>query len=223
MHWDNWSHAWNLISPNIANSVFISTFSTVLSMLLALAAAYFFARLKVPLAGFFWNAILLLLMMPAVANLVPLFRLLGDLNLLNTLSALILVGASGGQIFCVFVLRNFVEEIPFDLFEAAEIDGANHFQQMWIIVMPLCGPILGTLGVMQFITEWNEFVLPLIVMRDHNTLPVMVALQRLAGEYIIFYGPLMSGYAIASIPIIVLFMFSMKLFVRGMTEGGTKG
>jgi ABC-type glycerol-3-phosphate transport system permease component len=103
------------------------------------------------------------------------------------------------------------------------MDGANHFYQLWRIVVPLSGPILGTVGVMQFIAAWNEFVLPLIVMRDHARLPVMVQLLRMAGEYIKFWGPMMAGYALASIPIILLFIFSMKLFVRGLTEGAIKG
>jgi ABC-type glycerol-3-phosphate transport system permease component len=162
-------------------------------------------------------------MMPAIANLVPLFTLLRDLSLLNTLSALIIVGASGGQIFAIFMLRGFVTDIPQDLFEAAEIDGANHFRQMTTVVLPLSGPILGTVGVMHFISQWNDFVLPLIVMRDHARLPVMVQLLRMAGEYIKLWGPLMAGYAIASIPIIILFVFSMKLFIKGMTEGAVKG
>jgi ABC-type glycerol-3-phosphate transport system permease component len=223
LHWHNWLDAWNLISSSVANSIFISTLGTALTLCFALSGAYFFARMRMPLSGFFWNALLVLLMMPSVANLVPLFRLLADLNLLNTLAALIIVGTSVGQIFAIFVLRNFVADIPQDLFEAAEIDGANHFQQMRMVVLPLCGPILGTVGVMHFISEWNEFVLPLIVIRDSASLPVMVQLQRLAGEYIKFFGPLMAGYAIASIPVIVLFTFSMRLFVKGMTEGSIKG
>ena len=78
-------------------------------------------------------------------------------------------------------------------------------------------------GVMQFVSAWNDFVLPLIVMRDQSRLPVMVQLLRLAGEYIKYWGPLMAGYALASLPIIILFIFSMKLFVRGLTEGAVKG
>lgn len=223
LHPENWREAARLVMPSVANSLFISLSSTALTLAVALGAAYFFARYRMPLASFFWNAILLMMMMPAVANLVPLFRLLADLNLLNTMTALILVGASGGQIFAIFVLRNFVAELPKDLFEAAEIDGAGHFLQMRRIVLPLCGPILGTVGVMHFISEWNEFVLPLIVMRDAANLPVMVQLLRLAGEYVKFWGPLMAGYALASIPLIILFTFSMKLFTRGLTEGAVKG
>ncbi len=223
LHPENWIEAWRLVTPTVANSVFVSTAATFLILSFALCAAYFFARLRMPLSGFFWNAILVLMMMPMIANLVPLFRLLKDLNLLNTLAALVLVGAASGQVFAIFVLRNFVADIPGDLYEAAEIDGASHFQQLRNVVLPLSGPILGTVGVMQFLTAWNEFVLPLIVMRDHSRLPVMVQLLRMAGEYLKFWGPLMAGYAMASIPIIILFVFSMKLFVRGLTEGAVKG
>ncbi len=223
LHWDNWAVAWKMITPCLANSVFISVTSTVATLGLALSASYFFARYQMPFSSFIWNAILILMMMPAIANLIPLFRLLRDLNLVNTLSALIIVGASSGQIFAIFVLRSFVEEIPKDLFEAAEIDGAGHFKQMMIIVLPLAGPILGTVGVMNFIGQWNDFVMPLIVIRDHARLPVMVQLLRMAGEYIKLWGPLMAGYAMASIPIIVLFILTMKLFTKGLTEGGVKG
>lgn len=222
-HWENWSFAWKMIMPSIANTAFIAIVGTILTLFCALCAAYFFARKQMPLAHLFWNALLILLMMPSVANLAPLFRLLKDMNLLNTLTALILVGTAAGQVFAIFVLRNFVEEIPKDLFEAAEMDGANHFTQMRVVVLPLCGPILGTIGVMHFINEWNEFVLPLIVMRDAESLTVMVQLQRLSGEYVKYFGPMMAGYALASIPVILLFMASMRLFVRGMTEGGVKG
>ncbi len=223
MHWENWATAWAMVSPTVANSIFLSTSATFLIVIFGLAGAYFFARLKVPLSSFLWNALLLLMMMPMIANLVPLFILLRDMNLLNTLTALILVGASGGQAFAIFVFRNFIADIPQDLFEAAEIDGANHFQQLKLVVIPLSGPIMGTVAVMQFLGQWNEFVMPLIVMREQARLPVTVQLIRMAGEYIKLWGPLMAGYAIASIPVIILFTFSMKLFVKGLTEGAVKG
>ncbi len=223
IHWDNWATAWAMVSPTVANSIFLSTTATFLIVIFGLAGAYFFARLKVPGSSFLWNALLLLMMMPMIANLVPLFILLRDMSLLNTLTALILVGASGGQAFAIFVFRNFIADIPQDLFEAAEIDGANHFQQLKLVIIPLSGPIMGTVAVMQFLGQWNEFVMPLIVMREQARLPVTVQLIRMAGEYIKLWGPLMAGYAIASIPVIILFTFSMKLFVKGLTEGAVKG
>jgi ABC-type glycerol-3-phosphate transport system permease component len=222
-HFENWTESWNRIMPTVANSIFISIAATSLTLMFAVCAAYFFARQKMPMSTFLWNAILVLMMMPMIANLMPLFILLRDMSLLNTLTALIIVGASAGQVFSIFVLRSFVADIPQDLFEAADIDGANHFQQIRTIVLPLAAPILGTVGVMQFIALWNDFVLPLIVIRDHAQLPVMVELLRLSGEYIKYWGPMMAGYTIASIPVVILFVFSMRLFIRGLTEGAIKG
>lgn len=223
LHFQNWGHAWETVIPVLANSIFITTASTVVTLVLALGAAYFFARVKVPGSAFLWNAILILMMMPTVANLVPLFILLKNLSLLNTLTALVAVGAAGGQVFAIFVLRNFVADIPQELFEAAEMDGASHLRQMFMIVAPLSGPILGVVGLMHAIGQWNDFVLPLILMRDHARLPVMVELLRMAGEYIKLWGPLMAGYALASIPVIALFIACMRLFTRGLTEGAVKG
>lgn len=222
-HWENWSAAARLVMPTVANSIFISGFATIITLVLALLAAYFFARLRLPAHGLLWNALLLLMMLPAIANLVPLFRILHDLNLLNTLTALILVGASGAIVFAVFVLRAFIADIPQDLFEAAEIDGASHWRQLHTVVTPLSGAVLGTIAITVFVNVWNDFVLPLIIMRDQARLPVMVQLIRMAGEYIKYWGPMMAGYSLASIPIVVLFMLSMKLFIRGLTEGAVKG
>jgi ABC-type glycerol-3-phosphate transport system permease component len=223
LHWENWKKSWDLVSPSVANSIFMSTTGTILTLIFSLCAAYYFARLRVPMSGLFWNAILILMMMPMIANLVPLFILLGKMKLLNTYTAIILVGAASGQMFAIFVLRNFVADIPQGLFDAADIDGASHFQQIKNIVLPLSGPILGTVGVMNFITAWNEFVLAMIVMNDQNKLPITVQLLRMMGEYIKDWGPLMAGYAITSIPVVILFIFSMKLFIKGMTEGAVKG
>jgi ABC-type glycerol-3-phosphate transport system permease component len=223
LHWENWAIAWSAVVPALANSIFITCCSTVLTLVFALGGAYFFARVKVPGSMFLWNALLLLMMMPTIANLVPLFRLLIDLNLANTLTALIAVGAAGGQVFAIFMLRNFIADLPQALFEAAELDGASHLRQLLTIVVPLSGPILGVIGVMHAISQWNEFLLPLIVIRDHARLPVMVQLLRMAGEYIKLWGPLMAGYALASLPIIALFILCMRLFTRGLTEGAVKG
>ncbi len=222
-HWGNWKFAFESVMPALANSIFISFSATILVVSMALLAAYFFSRLKMPLSSFFWNAILILMVMPTIANLVPLFRILKSMGLLNTLTALVIVGASEGVVAAIFILRRFIADIPGDLFEAAEIDGAGHFKQLMVIVIPLSGPILGTVAVMQFIFQWNQFILPLVVIRDKELLPITVQLLRLSGEYIKFWGPLMAGYCLASIPLILLFAFSMKLFVKGLSEGAVKG
>lgn len=221
--WENWAFGIRLILPYVANTVFVAVTGTVASLFVALMAAYFFARYRMPLHGFFWSAFLLLMLMPSVANIVPLFTLLKSMNLLNTLWALIIVGVAGGQVFNIYVLRNFIEEIPRDLFEAAEMDGATHFQQLIHIVIPMSGPILGTLAILSFLNMWNDFLLPLIILRDQELFTIGVGLIFLDGEYVKEWGRIMAAFFIASIPLIILFLFTMKLFVRSLSAGAIKG
>lgn len=222
-HWENWTYALKLILPYAANSIFVAFSGTALTLAFALAAAYFFARHRSWLSRFIWSVFLLLLLMPGIANLVPLFALLKQLNLLNTLYALVIVGTAGAQAFCVFVLRGFIEDIPKDLFEAAEIDGASHWQRLRHIVVPLSGPVLGTLAILTFLNKWNEFLLPLIVLRDRDLFTIGVGLIHLDGEYVKHWGHIMAAYAVAAIPLLVLFLFMMRLFVRGLSQGALKG
>ena len=222
LHAENWAVAWDTIRDSVGNTIYTAVIATALTLFFALAGAYFFARLRVPLSGFLWNALLILMMYPAIASLIPLYRLLGTMGLLNTLTAIVVVWVATGQAASIFVLTTFVADVPRDLFEAAEIDGAGHFRQMWSVVRPLSGPILGTVGIMVFVGFWNDFILPLVVLRDNEKLTIMVQLMRMSGEYIKYWGPMMAGYALASVPVIVLFVLSMRLFVRGISEGALK-
>jgi len=222
-HWENWAFGIRLIGPYIANTVFVAVSGTAFSLCFAILGAYFFARYKMPFSGVLWSAFLVLMLLPSVANIVPLFTLLKELSLLNTLTALIAVGVAGGQVFNIFVLRNFIEELPKDLFEAAEMDGASHFQQIINIVIPMSGPIIGTLAILAFLGKWNEFLLPLIVLRDKELFTLGVGLIYLDGEYVKQWGQIMAAYFIASLPLIVIFLFCMRLFVRGLSAGAIKG
>ena len=221
--WANYAFAAKLILPYVANTVFVAVSGTVLSLALALFGAYFFARYKMPFSSLLWSAFMVLMLLPGIANIVPLFSLLKDLSLLNTLYALIVVGIAGGQVFNIFVLRGFIEDIPKDLFEAAEMDGAGHFQQIVNIVVPMSGSILGTLAILAFLGKWNEFLLPLIVLRDKELFTLGVGLIYLDGEYVKQWGQIMAAYFLAAIPLIILFLFTMRLFVKGLSQGAIKG
>jgi multiple sugar transport system permease protein len=219
----NWGYGLKTILPYVSNTVFVAVTGTVVSLFLSLLGAYFFARYKMPFSGVLWGAFMLLMLLPGVANIVPLFTLLKELSLLNTLWALIVVGVAGGQVFNLFVLRNFIEDLPKDLFEAAEIDGASHLKQIVNVVIPLSGPIIGTLAILTFLGKWNEFLLPLIVLRDKELFTLGVGLIYLDGEYVKQWGQIMAAYFIAAIPLIVIFLFCMRLFVRGLSAGAVKG
>lgn len=221
--WGNWWFALKLIGPYVANTVFVAVTGTVCSIALALLGAYFFARYRLPGSGVLWSLFMVLMLLPGIANLVPLFTLLKELSLLNTLWALIVVGVAGGQVFNIYVLRNFIEDLPKDLFEAAEMDGAGHLQQIRHIVIPMSGSILGTLSIMAFLGKWNEFLLPLIVLRDQELFTLGVGLIYLDGEYVKQWGQIMAAYCFAAIPLIILFLFTMRLFVKGLAQGAIKG
>ncbi|MEX2605771.1 MAG: carbohydrate ABC transporter permease, partial [Kiritimatiellia bacterium] len=133
------------------------------------------------------------------------------------------VYVTGGQVVQIFILRNFIEEIPQDLFDAAEVDGASPFKQVYHIVLPMSGSVLSTLGILQFIGLWNDYILPLIVMRDDSMLTLAVGLVRMDGEYVKDWGALMAGFTIASIPMVLIFLFTMRLFVKGLAAGAVKG
>jgi ABC-type glycerol-3-phosphate transport system permease component len=221
--WENYVHAAKLVLPYVANTVFVAVSGTVISLALALLGAYFFARYKMPYSSILWSAFMVLMLLPGIANIVPLFVLLKELSLLNTLYALIVVGVAGGQVFNIFVLRGFIEDIPKDLFEAAEMDGAGHFQQIVNIVVPMSGSIIGTLGILAFLGKWNEFLLPLIVLRDKELFTLGVGLIYLDGEYVKQWGQIMAAYVLAALPLIVIFLFTMRLFVKGLSQGAIKG
>lgn len=223
LHWENWVYGWKLVSGYIANSLLVTTSSVVATLIMALLGSYAFARYQFPGKTFLWYALLALLFMPGIMNLVPLFILMRDLNLLNSLWGLSLLYAVGGQVFCVFVLRNFIEEIPPDLFEAAEMDGATPMQQIFTIVIPMSGSILATLAILQFLSGWNNFIMPLVFITDEYKQLIPVGLMRLDGEYVKQWGQMMAGFTIAAIPLVLIFIFTMRLFVKGLTAGAVKG
>ncbi len=103
------------------------------------------------------------------------------------------------------------------------MDGASHAQRILHVVFPMSLPIISTLAILRFIASWNQFVLPLIVLRDEAKFPIAVKLYQLEGAYLKEWGPLMAGYALAAIPLIVLFLFTMRYFVKGISSGAVKG
>lgn len=222
-HWENYVVGWQHIGDKIFNTSFVAFTTVILSLAIAVLGAFFFARYKMPGSQILFSIFMVLMMYPGVANMVPVFKLITSMGLYNSHWALILSGIAGAQAFTIYVLRNFIEDIPKDLFDAVEIDGGKVWHQIWHIVVPMSMPIIGTLAILKIIGSWNNFVSPLLYIRDSNRQMLSVALLYLDGEYTKQWGVLMAGYTIASLPLIILFLFCMRLFVKGLTAGAVKG
>jgi ABC-type glycerol-3-phosphate transport system permease component len=223
-HWENWSKAWGIVQTYIANSIVTSVSGVIIGMIMVILTSYVLARYRFPGRSVIYYGIIASMFLPGTAaSLVTLFALLEELQLINSLWALIVVGAAGGQVIGIFILKQFIEDIPKELFESAQIDGAGHLQQIYNIVLPMSGSILATVAIMKFLGLWNNVILPLVIMRDDHKLTIPVGLLRLEGEYVKQWGEMMAGYTISSLPLIILFIFTMRLFVKGLAAGAVKG
>ena len=147
----------------------------------------------------------------------------GGKGLINTRWALILPYIASGQVFAIFILRSFIAGLPEDLFEAARIDGAGELSILRTVVVPLSMPILGTIAIMNILSVWNDYVWPYIVISDDAKRTLTIGLQVFRGQYGSSYGPMMAGYVLASLPLLLLFLFTMKQFIQGATSGTLKG
>jgi len=223
-HWENWGIAWDMVKDPIWNSIFVSPLSTTITITMVLMTAYALARYRFPGRNVIYYGIIASMFLPGTAaTLVTVFNLLKNLGLVNSLWALVLMGSNAGQIAGVFLIKQFLEDIPTSLFEAAEMDGAGHFHQIFHIVIPMSIPVISICMITDFLGTWNNMILPLIILRDEELLTIPVALMRLEGEYVKQYGQMMAGYAISSVPLIILFIFCMKTFVKGLAHGAVKG
>ncbi len=222
--WENWAIGWHSVSGYIFNSIFVSFLGTLSTLIIVLMSAYAIARYRFPGKSVLYYLIMATMFLPGtVAALVTLFNLLRQMGLINNLWALVLMASVSGQVTGVFILRNFIEDIPKELFESAQIDGAGHLQQIRHIVLPMSASIISVTCIMDFLASWNNVILPLLLIRDDQLMTIPVGLFHLDGEYVKQYGQLMAGYAISSIPLLVIFVFSMKFFVKGLSAGAIKG
>lgn len=236
LHGENYAAAWQAISGYIFNSVIVSVLSGLGVLTVASLSAYVFARHRFPGATVLFYAILSLMMIPGVLSLISSFMWMkqfplaggnnlwgqGGTGLLNSRWALILPYISGGQVFAIFILRSFIASLPEELFEAARLDGASEGIIFARLVLPLSKPILGTVAIMNLLATWNDYVWPLIVLSDDRRKTLTIGLAFFQGAYATTYGPLMAGYVIASLPLLLLFLFTMRYFMEGLTSGALK-
>jgi len=221
--WENFALGSLAIWRAVLNSILTSGTSTAATVLLASLSGYVFARHRFPGKELIYTGILALLMIPPILTLIPAYVLILNMGLENTYWALILPWTSGGQVFALLLCRSFFATLPEEFFDAARIDGASELQSFAQIAVPLSAPILVTVAVVRLVTTYNQFMWPLVVISSPKKQVVAVALTQFTSEIgVTDLGPQMAGYILASIPLIVLFSFGMRHYVRGLTAGGLK-
>lgn len=193
---------------------------TAISLFFDSLTAYALARLQFPGRDVLFILILLTMMLPFQVTLIPLFRLLGDLDWINTYQGLIVPRATNA--FGIFFLRQFFLSIPRDLEDAARMDGASEWRIYRRVILPLSVPALLTLGLFHFMYNWNDLLWPLIIAteQDMQTLPAGLALFM--GQHVTEYGLLMAGSVLALLPMVVAFLLIQRSFVEGIATTGLK-
>jgi multiple sugar transport system permease protein len=160
-------------------------------------------------------------MLPVQVVMLPLFLIFKQLGLINTYWGVII--PSMASIFAIFLIRQYATAIPDDLIDAARIDGASEARIFRTVVLPVITPILATLAIWTFLTTWNDFMWPLIVLSDERRYTLPVALANLLGEHVQDVELMMAGSVLTVMPVLVVFLFLQRYYVRGIMAGSVKG
>ena len=206
----------------MVNSLWVSFATTTLGVIVAVPAAYAFSRFRFPGRNLLFYSVLLRNMFPAVVFLMPLFIMMRWLGLVDTYASLIITYLTFGLPLSIWLLKGFYDNIPVQLEQAARIDGATRFQAFLLIVMPLSTPGIIATAIYSFIVAWNEYVYALTFINDKSRLVLSVGLQRFFAEFATNWPGLMAASFLMSVPVVVLFLFLQKYFVRALTEGAVK-
>jgi ABC-type glycerol-3-phosphate transport system permease component len=223
IEWGNYNKAISMLIPNMVNTLIVVSAGTLLTLVLCAMSGYVFARLKFPLKNFLFVAVIALMMVPGVLLLTPQYSLIQKYGIYNTWWALILPWAAGGQIFGILLCRTSMAQLPMEMFEAARIDGCGEFNALIKIALPLSKSILSTIGVMNMVAFYNDFIWPLLVIENNSKQVINVVIrvfQSVTGN--VDLGSMVAGFVFATIPLLILFIFTSRLYIEGITSGAVK-
>ena len=204
------------------NSAQVAILVTAGTVAFSALAAYAFARLRFPGKGIVFGILLATLMIPYTVRVIPLYAMFKGFGWINTHTPLIIPPILS-DIFGVFLLRQFFMTLPFELDEAARMDGCSSFGIFWRIILPLAKPALATLALFTFRTSWNQFLPPLIFINSPIKQLITVGLTIFQGEFQTQWNLMMAGAVVAVLPVLVLFAAAQKYFIRGIALSGIKG
>lgn len=205
----------------MGNTITITALSVIGQILVTPLVAYSLSKIKWKGADIISGLVMATMMIPITVTMVPLYKIYSRLGLTNTYIPLILP-AFFGKAFYIVIVRQFFNGIPDSLIEAAKIDGASHFTCYWKISMPLCKPVLTTIGIYSFLDAWSDYLYPLIFITKPERYTLSLGLQQYMSEYSVDWARLMAAALVFVLPVIVCFAVFQRNFVEGIATSGLK-
>ncbi|OXM83788.1 carbohydrate ABC transporter permease [Paenibacillus rigui] len=223
LHFSNYAQAFLQLWPFLWNSILITSGIILCVLINSTLAGYAFARFTFWGKSVLYYLIIMLMMVPAFLILIPQFILFKELGLINTYWAQICGPMAGASAMATMLIRTFFEGLSESLLQAAEVEGAGELRIYWQIALPLSVPIVSTVAVMNALLGWNNYVWPLVVTSGDQVKPIILALGSVHGSLDQVQGLQFAGYVLASVPLLLLFLFATKSFESGITAGAVKG
>jgi multiple sugar transport system permease protein len=227
--WHNYVEAWSpkalseTFTTYLLNTIFITVCGLLGTLLSSAFVAYGFSRFKFPYRDQLFLVMVSTMMIPAQVTMIPTFILFKYIGWIDTFAPLIVPTFFGGGAFNIFLMRQFFMTIPYELDDAAKIDGCNYFQIFWLILMPLVKPALVTIAIFGFVYNWNDFMNPLIYLNSSSKYTLALGLQTFTTMYGSYYHLMMAASTIVLLPILIVFFFGQKYFIEGVATSGLKG
>ncbi len=223
--WKNYPQAWNQghFGRFFANSVIVAIGVVIPSVILSTLSGYALARFRFRGSRFVFTYLLLGLVIPLQAMVVPLYYVLRQLGMLDSLIGLILPQIAMSISFGTLLMRQSFQTVPGEVMEASIVDGASSWQSLWQVIFPLCRPMVGTVGLMFFIWTWNEFMLPLVVNVDPSFHTLPVGLMYFQDRWTANIPLIAAGATIIFAPLVAVFLLFQKQLIDGLTQGAVKG
>jgi raffinose/stachyose/melibiose transport system permease protein len=221
----NFAAAWEQgrFGTYLRSSVLVSTITVLIATFLSIMSGYAFGTMRFPGRTMLFWAMLVGIMVPTEAIVVPLYFDLRAIDLTDTYVALVLPQVAQSVAFGTFWMRAYFLTSSRDVVEAARIDGASHWQTLWRVLAPMGRPAIVTLTLLTFMWTWNEFLIPLVMVTSENLRTAPLGLAFFQGQYTSGIALLAAGAVIVALPVVVLYLFLQRHFIQGIVEGSTKG
>ncbi len=224
-HWENYYQAMTMLPFHLyfRNTIIVTVMGVLGCIVTSSMVGFGFARLRFPGRDFLFVLLLSTMMLPWIVTMIPRFIMFKAIGWVDTLYPLFVPEWFGGSPFFIFLVRQFFMTIPYELDEAARVDGASNWRIWWRILLPLSGPVVATVAIFSFINNWNDFMGPLIYLNSMEKRTVALGLANFKGLYSSEWNLMMAASTVTVVPILLLFFFAQRYFMKGIVMTGMGG